>query len=61
MNNSIYFFTYYVNYNVSKQSKQTKSKEKYYVVGKLLKPGEEPTNYDEENAKSAAGGDKKSD
>lgn len=35
--------------------------EKYYVVGKLLKPGEEPTNYDEENAKSAAGGDKKSD
>jgi hypothetical protein len=27
--------------------------EKYSVVGKLLKPGEEPTNYDEENSEDA--------
>ena len=27
--------------------------EKYPVVGKLLKPGEEPANYDEENAEDA--------
>ena len=38
--------------------------EKYNIVGKLLKPGDEPTNYDEENAKLAAQqqtGDKKNE
>lgn len=33
--------------------------EKYNIVGKLLKPGEEPTNYDEENAKLATKSDDK--
>ena len=30
------------------------NKEKYPVVGKLLKPGEETTNYDEENNEDLA-------
>ncbi|XP_072386500.1 membrane-associated progesterone receptor component 1 [Diabrotica undecimpunctata] len=32
--------------------------EKYDFVGRLLKPGEQPTNYSDEEDESAAGGDK---
>lgn len=36
--------------------------EKYDLVGRLLKPGEQPTNYsDEEDEAPAAGGDKAKD